>query len=579
MIVKTADMNKKLVLLVLLAIPLFAFTQQKPVHEKKMYVSPEGKLFVQGELPLYLWLSTSPDDGAKKYRLKSEETAKYSNPMYFDTDGYNTFRSPSAVDTITRKPVYPLHDIVFEVYGDKLAPSTKIDYGDSKPFSIEGKLFVMDNTQITLVSSDKLSGVETTYYSIDGNPFTKYTQPLVFSEEREYVLKYYAVDNVGNDEEITEIKYFYDKTSPVTTRTTINDEHNNILSARSKIELKAEDKGASSRKIIFSIDGGNEYTYKTPLSAANLSQGEHKLTYYAIDKVGNKETAQNYTFYVDKTAPTIIEEVIAKTFFANGKEYASGKAQLKLTAFDNKAGIKEIRYSINDGDYILYEKPVFLTASAGNLVIRTFAVDNVNNKSVSQTANQKTAIPYIDLSGPTLRQSYSGPVFDTRDTLFINNKTKISLHGYDQEAGVSRIEYRINGKENITYDKPFSLNDEGFYTINFVGYDNVENTSSKSFNVKVDNSGPDINYQFSTISIAKTDGKPNYPKYAILFLSGTDNVVGLENIKYGFGTATPTKIYSTPITGFSTGSKTVKLIATDKLGNKSEKDIEFNILE
>lgn len=572
-------MNKKLLFITLLTIPILAMAQQKPVHEKKMYVSPEGKLYVHGELPLFLWLSTSPDEGAKKYMLQSEESAQYSNPMYFDLDGYNTFRSPSAVDTSTKKPVYPLRDVVFEVYADKSVPQTTIDYGESAPYSFEGKLYVMGNTKITLVSKDKYSGVETTFYSMDGGNFVKYTQPITFTEEREYKLKFYALDNVGNHEEVTEKTYVYDKTPPVTKRIIQEDEYNNVLSARSKIELEAEDTGIGLRKIVYSIDGGNEYIYKTPLRASNLTQGEHTVIYYAIDKVGNKENQQTYKFYVDKTPPTIIEEVIAKTFFANGKEYASGKAQLKLTAFDNKAGVKEIRYSINGGEYQVYNKPVFLAASSGDLEIKTYAIDNVNNKSVSQTANQKTAIPYIDLSGPTLRKNFTGPQFETRDTLFINSKTKISLHAYDKEAGVNRIEYRINGKENLTYDKPFAIDEEGVYTISYVGYDNVENTSSDNFYVKVDNSGPSINHQFSTISVGKTKGKPDYPKYVILFLSGTDNVVGLQNIKYGFGTTVPAKIYAAPVTGFSSGAKTITLIATDMLGNISEEKIEFNIKE
>lgn len=572
-------MNKKLVLLTLIALPLFLSAQQKPVHEKSMYVSEDGKLYVHGDLPLYLWLSTSPDKDSKKYKLGSEETRQYANPMYFDMDGYNSFRSPSAVDTATGKPVYPLRDVVFEVYADKSLPVTSIDYGKSKPFKFEEKLFVMENTQIKLISTDKLSGVYATYYSIDNKSYEKYTQPVKFTEEREYKLKYYAVDNVGNEEQEREISYFYDRTAPVTARTIIEDEHNSVLSARSKIELKAEDKGIGVSKIVFSIDDGKEYTYKVPLRAANLSQGEHTVKYYAIDKVGNKENLQTYTFYVDKTPPTIIEEVIAKTFFANGKEYASGKAQLKLTAFDNKAGVKEIRYSINGGEYLVYEKPVFLSVSSGNLEIKTYAVDNVNNKSVSQTANQKTSIPYIDLSGPTLRQGFTGPQFNTRDTLFINSKTKISLRAYDKEAGVNRIEYRINGKANLTYDKPFTLDEDGVYTINYVGYDNVENTSSNSFYVKVDNKGPEIQHQFSSVSISMTEGKADYPKYVILFLSGFDQTTGLENIKYGFTEATPTKIYAAPVTGFSTGKKKVTVVATDKLGNKTEEVLEFNIKE
>lgn len=560
-------------------LPVFLKAQQKPTHEFKMFLSDNGKLYIAGDLPIYLWLSNSPSEQSKKYRLKSEESPQYTNPMYFDTDGYNTFRSPSAVDTVTRKTVMPLRDIIFEVYSDGTSPKTKVDYGESKPYNSDGKKYIMNNTKISLLSNDDQSGVEVIYYSVDEGPWNKYSSPITFSEEREYVLKYFAVDNVGNSEKITEVKYVYDKSSPVTKRTINKDEHNNVISARSTIALEAEDKGIGLNKIIYSINNGKEYTYTRPLKAYNLSQGEHTLSYYAIDKAGNKEPKQSYSFYIDKSAPTIIEEVIAKTFFANGKEYASGKAQLKLTAFDNKAGVKEIHYSINGGEYLIYTKPVFLTESAGKLSVKTYAVDKVNNSSNSQTNNQQTAIPYIDLSGPSLSFNIKGPQFKTRDTIFVNSNSKVLLRGYDQESGMNRIEYRINGKENLTYENGITLSNEGVHTISFVGYDNVENTSSKEFFVKVDNTGPSISSQFSTASFSKSDGKPNYHKYSILFLSGSDNVVGLSNIKYGFGDATPVKIYAAPISGFSLGEKTVRITAIDKLGNKTQETLNFNIIK
>jgi hypothetical protein len=413
---------------------------------------------------------------------------------------------------------------------------------------------------------------------LDGSEYKKYTTPLTFTEEKEYTLKYFSVDNVGNDEDTKEITLVYDNTSPVTKRTITTDEHKEIISARSKIELSSKDEGIGLKKIVYKIDDGKEYTYKYSLRAALLSQGEHKLTYYAVDKVGNNEKEHEYNFYVDKTAPTIIEDIIAKTFFANGKEFASGKAQLKLTSFDNKAGVKEIKYSINNGEYKTYEKPVMLDASSGSLIIKTYAIDNVNNKSVSQSANEKTTIPYIDLSGPTLRHSIKGPVFRSRDTIFINNKTKIVLKGSDLEAGVGRIEYQINGGETKEYSEPFSIEEEGIHKINYIGYDNVENTSFSSLIVKVDKTGPEINYLFSTSSLGETTGISNYPKHVIIFLSGTDDVVGLENIKYGFGSG-ETKTFTLPISGFSSGKKTIKVIGIDKLGNSTEKSIEFDILK
>jgi hypothetical protein len=94
-------MNRFVVFLAGLLIPAFLQGQDQPKHEKKIYVSPEGKMYVNKALPLYLRIATSPDDNAKTWLLRSEETARYSNPMYLDTEGYNTFRSPSAVDTAT----------------------------------------------------------------------------------------------------------------------------------------------------------------------------------------------------------------------------------------------------------------------------------------------------------------------------------------------------------------------------------------------------------------------------------------------------------------------------------------------
>lgn len=571
-------MKRKAVFLLLLNIPFLLYAQEKPSYEKKTYVSPEGKLYVNKKLPLYVWLSTSPDENSKKYRLKSEETSQYSNPMYLDTDGFNSLRSPSAVDPETRKTIYPIRDIVFEIYADESAPKTKTDLGDSKPFNLEGKSYIQENTKLTLISDDTYSGVEGTYISVNGEAYKKYSTPITFTEEKEYNIKYYAVDNVGNVEETSEITFVYDKTSPKSLHEIDKDLYEDIVSARSKITINTEDQGAGIKHIKYQIDDGKLYTYKYPIRASILSQGEHTIKYYAIDKVGNTEAENNYTFYVDKTPPTIIEEVIAKTFFANGREYASGKAQLKLTAFDNKAGVKEIMYSINDGEYQVYEKPVFLTQSSGSLVIKTYAVDHVNNKSQSQSANQKTSIPYIDLSGPRIGHSISGPKFTTRDTLFINSKSKIYLKASDSEAGTNRIEYRIDGNNNTTYEKAFSIEEEGIHSITYVGYDNVENTSSNTLVVKVDNTGPDIEYQFSTPTLSQTEGQDNYPKHVILYLSASDSQNGTQLIKYGFGEKA-TSIYASPIVGFSTGKKKLQVEATDKLGNKTVKTIEFNVRE
>ena len=95
---------KHIVLTFLFMISLTVIYSQEPLkHEKRVYISPEGKFYIQRSLPIYLRLATSPEDNAPSFLLHSEKTVKYSNPMYLDSEGYNTIRSPWAVDPKTMK--------------------------------------------------------------------------------------------------------------------------------------------------------------------------------------------------------------------------------------------------------------------------------------------------------------------------------------------------------------------------------------------------------------------------------------------------------------------------------------------
>ena len=562
--------------IVLLFLGFSLFSQDIPDYKKGFYKDSLGRLYVQKDLPIYVWLSTSPSDSSKKYRLFSEETPKYSNPLYFDTEGYNTVRSPWAIDPVTKKYVYPKRDIVFEVYADGIAPVTKIDFGKTELYTSGGKKHLGDSAQITLSASDRYSGVDRIYYSINGEPYKPYSSPITFTEEKEYVLKYYAVDHVGNVEKLHEYTLVYDKSAPKTTLEIDGDKYQDIISGKSSIVLKTADVGSGISKIYYRIDDGSEKLYTSAIAAAYISQDEHTIHFYSVDHVGNKEAEQQYTFYVDKTAPTIIEEIMGKSFFANGKEFSSGKARLKLTSFDNKSGVKEVRYSINGGEYQVYDKPVFLTQASGNLVIKSYAVDNVNNKSTSQEAQNKVSVPYIDLTGPELSFYFTGPKFVNRDTTFINSKTKIHLKAVDDESGLNRIEYSINGSSPTTYGEAFSLDTESYVTIDMTGFDNVENTSTKSFGVKVDTTGPVISHEFGTTALGKKEGVEIYPSHTVLFLTATDKVAGFQKMTYSLNKS-PVTEYKGPIRNLPKGKVTIAADAFDQLGNDSKKVIEFII--
>jgi hypothetical protein len=382
-------------------------------------------------------------------------------------------------------------------------------------------------------------------------------------------------------EEVVYNHLVLDDENPATKLEVKNDLYNDILSARSSIELIASD-DYGIKAITYSIDGKEEKIYKSSIRAAYLSQGEHTLTYFSEDRLGNKENLKTYKFYVDKTPPTIVEEIIGKSFIANGREFSSGRSKLKLTTFDNKSGVKEIYYSINDEEYQLYDKPFYLDNSSGSLRIKTYAIDNVNNKSSAEEQNSSSSIPYIDLSGPALNHRFIGPSFVVKDTVFITKSTKISLRANDAESGLNRIEYRVNNGDRQNYTKPFSISEEGTHTVEFDGYDNVENTNFGSFSFKVDTTGPDIFTRFSIPTNKQRIYSDSlkldvYPSHVVLFLSATDAEIGVDKISYSVDDGS-LKPYVGHIDGFEPEKHYKVLIeASDKLGNKNIKIINFGI--
>lgn len=566
------------ILLILWGINLGITAQKQPQHDKKVYKSPEGKLFIQKELPIYVRLATSPGDNAPTYLLQSESSKKYTNPMYFDTEGFNSFRSPSQVDTVTKKPVLPKQDIIFEIYADSEPPYTTATFNKTDVHKIKDKTYLRGKATISLTSKDALSGVENIYYSIDSTDYRVYSTELALDTEKQYIIKYYSVDNVGNVEGIKRMVIVTDHTSPTTTHSLSGNYFENILSAKAAITISTNDSnGVGIAKTKYKLDDGNERLYNTPINTAALEQGEHKLVYYSTDRVKNSETEHIYEFYVDKTPPTIIQEISGKSFVANGREYSSGRSQLKISTIDNKAGIKEIFYSINNGAYVKYEKPVTLANTSGTLSVKSYAVDNVGNIAYYNDREDQGRVgrmSYVDLSGPSVSHSFAGPSFSYNDSVIVNSKTKILLKATDKESGFNHIEYSINNGETSTYTSGISINQEGSYTVAYTGYDNVDNTAQDKFSVMVDNTGPEIFYHFSTPALLQD--VETYPTHTSLFVSATDKYTGFSHMTYLLD-GKPAVSFTGYIAGFAKGTHKLVVKAYDRLGNESEKEIGFEV--
>ncbi|PLX23596.1 MAG: hypothetical protein C0599_04125, partial [Salinivirgaceae bacterium] len=266
-------MKQTLIVFLIGIISVSSFAQQKIEHPNRLYKADDGKLYIQKGLPVYLYISTSKGGDAEKVLLESEDSKDYTNPMYFDTEGKNTFHSPWKVDTLTKKYKYPLEDIIFEVYADSRPPYTSVK-DKNKGFISGDRVFFNEAFTLELNARDKLSGVMHTYYSIDGSAYKKYNGSIKLEKEKEYKVLYYSVDNVGNDEKVRSINIFIDKSEPKTIIKVNGDRSDNVVSARSEFVIESTEEGSGLKAIYYKTNNNSFKLFKYPIKASWFSEGE-----------------------------------------------------------------------------------------------------------------------------------------------------------------------------------------------------------------------------------------------------------------------------------------------------------------
>ncbi|NQY66939.1 MAG: hypothetical protein HRT72_04350 [Flavobacteriales bacterium] len=552
----------------------------KPQFDNKVYIGDEDKYYIQKSLPMYLYFATSP--GGEMHNLKSRRTAEYANPMYLDSEGLNTFRSPSCVDPNTLKTVYPLKDIVFEVYADGLAPRTLATFSGATKYTYRGNIFYSGGLSVKLKSNDGMSGLDQIHYALNGD-YKTYLNDLNFDSDGTNTLHFFSNDNVGNSEKTHSMTFTVDASAPTSAYAITGPSYQgNIIGPKSKFKLSSSDKLSGTRGIYYSYDGGNNRTFgKSAVSPNFLKDGEHTLTYYAVDRVKNAETKRTFNFYLDKMAPKVTTEIEGDMY--KGKyTYVSPRSKVVMTATDNKAGVESIDFNVDGTGVQLYNGPISVPDRKGLHYISNYATDNVENRS-----GKKTKTVYMDNKAPATGIVYGDPQFFARDTLFICERTKIKLAPKDFESGVKNTQYALDGGSFQDYDV-FTIKNEGFHTIQFKATDRVNNEEQqKESNTFVDNTGPVIysNFSINSIGTKKKKGKTLkvYPNYTRLYIGATDAHVGTKTIFYSLDNGATFRDYSSPhtldISELSQFKKnkfySVIIKTKDMLDNESTSAVEF----
>jgi hypothetical protein len=550
-------MSMRILTLLSIATIPFSLCAQQLEHKKKTYVDSLGHYYQQATLPVYFFVSTSLEEKPTRVYVDNKPA-----PIFLEGHGIHGLKHHNVITNAVE---------TFDIYADGIAPVTKSSFSGASTYASATTRYYGNGLQIELKATDEMSGVESIYHSIDGAPMTK-SDKVSITNEGAHDYKYYAVDQVGNVEKLRSESFTVDLSSPSTYHNFIGISDNKVISTGSSIYLTVSDllSGVSSTTYHFDTEKPKLYTGGN-IPFQYLADGNHTLLYHSVDRVKNEETEKSVDFYLDKTAPIMSADILGDKFLVGEKVYFSGRTKLKLTAVDNKSGIKDVMYAINNEPFQKYNDPFYLPGRSGYHSVKYYAVDNTANTS-KDNFEHKVGVIYVDLTGPSLSHRFEGITFLKDDSLYTSPLNKLILTANDPESGLQYIAYGIDGSsEETKYGSPISINTPGNHTINYFGYDNVNNRNTKSISIIVDDQGPSIFSQFSVASISEN----KYPSNVSLFLAATDAQVGTKQIVYSINDGKET-IFAAPLSGFQKDKQyVIKVTALDLLGNKTMKEIKF----
>jgi PQQ-like domain/Bacterial Ig-like domain (group 3) len=442
------------------------------------------------------------------------------------------------------------HSMVIRV--DVEAPSTVGSFQGTWWYDV----WYQSPVQVYLNPSDSASGVETTYYTIDGGAIQTYTGLFSISDGGVHTVNYWSVDRAGNTEEQKSLTVKVDNTAPTTQLSASGTAGTNgWYRSAVQVSLNASDSQVGVNVTMYRVDGGPTMVYSGPFSVSG--DGQHQVLYWSNDKLSNTETQQTAAINIDATNPTAQNSISGPV---GGNGYYKGPVQFTMTAADNLSGVANRYYRINGGATQTYSSAVTIS-SDGNYSIDYWSVDAAGNVSGVGTVPFK-----IDSSAPLTVATGSGTVGTNG---WYRSAVLVSLSAADNLSGVQTTYYKIDGGITKTYTAAFSVTGNGLHTITFWSVDKAANTeTTRSFAVNIDTNTPTVTTNVSPASVNKSSN----PVTITITGKATDTVSGVPltggatfSVVDEYGVTQP----SGPITLQSNGnySFTLTLPATRNAGD------------
>ena len=477
------------------------------------------------------------------------------------------------------------------IFLDTIPPTVTYNIGERKHREFPYNAFnITNSTPFTLDSFDEHSGVNSTWYTIDGIFFEGNSFTFKGFDDGLHFVTLGARDNLGNNKTWYPLKFYLDSHPPITVleigekknRFSENDNWN--VTETTPFRLLRQDEYSGVNITWYTINGNyyeKPYTESAEFNLAGLSEGPHIITWGSIDNLTQYEAVKSILVNLDIEPPSTNITLNGPRYrYMTGDAWNVTTSMLfTLTPYDEYSGVNITWYTI---DGIYYEKPYYegieftlAGLSEGPHIITWGSIDNLTHSEALNSMNVN-----LDVEPPSTNMTLSGPRYRymTGDAWNVTQETSFTLSPPNTHPGIDFSWYTIDGDyfEGLSFN--LSGYDEGIHTLTWGSEDNLKfNETGNSLIVILDSSKPETNLDIGSPKY-RADIEDNWAVNGttIFTLTSLDNYSGLAFTWYSIDDVYFTGSSFT-LSGYTDGLHTITWGSEDHLGH-NETDHVLTVL-
>ena len=349
----------------------------------------------------------------------------------------------------------------------------------------------LTNLSISLTYSDGTSGVNQTFYRVNGSSWLNYTGIFSVTTEGTSNIEYYSNDYASNVEMIKSFVVKLDYSNPRNLAITINSGDGRTNNSLLVLSLSAIDDVSGIWQMCFSQDNSTWGAWVLFSSSSSYTvssiDGTKSVFFKVRDNAGNEATLANDSIFLDNAPVTSC----TVTGSAGNSGWYISSVNVSLNAIDVISSVASTHYRINGGTWSTYTTLISLL-NDGIFLIEYYSIDDQNNYETIKSTEVR-----IDKTRPLATHAFFGTMGN--NSWYITD-VSCQISASDVRSGINLTRYRINSTGWLIYSTQFTLTDDGWYIIDYETIDNAGNTCSNSTQIKIDSTPPVLDLRYSILS-------------------------------------------------------------------------------